>query len=260
MRKAQTIYVCNECGSESQKWLGQCPVCGAWNSFFEQKLSCEPVNDGRRRGGEKRPVPEKLSELKASTAGRIDTHMKELNRVLGGGLLPGSLTLITGEPGIGKSTLIIQAAGNIAKNGAVLYVSGEESEAQIKLRAERVCRNTEGIFVLSETDLGSMLNAAADMKPQLLIIDSIQTMYSAELDSAPGSSSQLRQIANLLMNFAKTTGIPVFMVAHVTKSGELAGPKLVEHIVDTVLEFTGERTGDLRILRALKTASAPARK
>ena len=254
MKKPKTIYVCNECGSESQKWMGQCPICGAWNSYFEQKVVEVDETDTRRRSASnsKAAAPKKLSNVTSSTNKRIDTGIGELNRVLGGGLVPGSLSLITGEPGIGKSTLILQAASNMAKLGPVLYASGEESEEQIKMRADRVCGNIDDLYILAETNIEVILEAAKTLHPTLLIIDSIQTMYSEELESAPGSVSQVRQVGNLLMTLGKTLNIPIFIVAHVTKSGELAGPKIVEHLVDTVLEFTGERSGDLRILRSVK--------
>jgi len=257
MKKAKTVYVCNECGSESQKWMGQCPVCGAWNSFFEQKMPEISEGDTRRRSSAadgKKAVPSRIGKITSGGTSRIDTGIGEFNRVLGGGLVPGSLTLIAGEPGIGKSTLILQAASNIASMGSVLYASGEESEEQIKMRADRVCKDMDSLdlFILAETNIEIILEAAKNMQPKLLIIDSIQTMYSEELESAPGSVSQVRQVGSLLMNLGKTLGIPIFIVAHVTKSGELAGPKIVEHLVDCVLDFTGERSGELRILRAVK--------
>lgn len=254
MKNAKSIFVCNECGNESQKWMGKCPACGAWNSFFEQKLVKEE-DDTRRRSSAalgKAAVPRKISEISSSSDKRIDTGIKELNRVLGGGLVEGSLTLISGEPGIGKSTIIIQAASNISKSGQVLYVSGEESEEQIKMRAQRVCPDANDLYLLAETNIDVVIEAAKALKPSLLIIDSIQTMYSDLIESAPGSVSQIRECGNMLMTLGKTAGIPIFIVAHVTKSGELAGPKIIEHLVDTVLSFTGERSSDLRILRAVK--------
>lgn len=254
MKNAKSIFVCNECGNESQKWMGKCPACGAWNSFFEQKLVKEE-DDTRRRSSAalgKAAVPRKISEISSSSDKRIDTGIKELNRVLGGGLVEGSLTLISGEPGIGKSTIIIQAASNISKSGQVLYVSGEESEEQIKMRAQRVCPDAKDLYLLAETNIDVVIEAAKALKPSLLIIDSIQTMYSDLIESAPGSVSQIRECGNMLMTLGKTAGIPIFIVAHVTKSGELAGPKIIEHLVDTVLSFTGERSSDLRILRAVK--------
>lgn len=252
-KKAKTVYVCQECGYESSKWIGQC-ICGAWNSMVEEKLVETPANDTRRRtsAGAR---PSKLKEIGA--AGdyiRIDTGIGELNRVLGGGLVKGSLTLISGEPGIGKSTMIIQAAANLAKSlGTVLYVSGEESEAQIKMRADRVCGTlSENLYILAETNMENIVAACENLKPKFLIIDSIQTMYTQTLDSVPGSVSQVRDVGNQLMKLGKTGDIPVFIVAHVTKNGELAGPKIVEHLVDCVLNFTGERDHDLRILRVFK--------
>ncbi|MCQ2561585.1 MAG: DNA repair protein RadA [Clostridia bacterium] len=258
-KKAKTVFVCQECGYESPKWMGQC-ICGAWNSFIEEKVVETSETDVRSRssaakaaglGGSK---PVKIKDVASSTASRIDTGIGELNRVLGGGLVKGSLTLITGEPGIGKSTIIIQAAAEIASRlGTVLYVSGEESGEQIKMRADRVCKaDTENLYLMSETNMDSIMEAIRTLQPGFLIIDSIQTMFSPDFESAPGSVSQVRACGNMLMNIGKGLDIPVFIVAHVTKSGELAGPKIVEHMVDTVLQFTGERNQDLRILRSLK--------
>ena len=267
-KKAKTIFMCQECGYESPKWMGQC-VCGAWNSFVEEKVVEFNENDNRRRGSSVKAAmnsgqpgaapsrvvkPTRLTEVKTSDYSRMDTGIKELNRVLGGGLVKGSLTLISGEPGIGKSTIIIQAAAHIAQNyGTVLYVSGEESEEQIKMRAERVCSgNTENLFLLAETNMEVVMGVVEQLKPAFLIIDSIQTMYSEEIDAAPGSDSQVRICGNQLMRLGKSGDLPIFIVAHVTKSGELAGPKIVEHLVDCVLNFTGERNQDLRILRSYK--------
>ncbi len=257
-KKAKTIFVCQECGYESPKWMGQC-ICGAWNSFVDEKVPDISVGDSRRRTGSagnngRAAAPSRLNSVGAGAYERIDTGITELNRVLGGGLVKGSLVLISGEPGIGKSTVIIQAAANIAaKNGTVLYVSGEESEAQIKLRADRVCTvMSDDLLVLSETNMENVESVCETLKPSFLIIDSIQTMYSQELDSSPGSVSQVRACGNMLMKIGKSLGIPVFIVAHVTKSGDLAGPKTVEHLVDCVLGFHGERDRDLRILRAYK--------
>lgn len=257
-RKPKTVFVCQECGYESPKWMGRC-VCGAWNTMVEEKvLPTEVAEDPRRRGkastasGSTKPSP--LKNVGSADHQRVDTGIRELNRVLGGGLVKGSLTLISGEPGIGKSTLIIQAAQNIAASaGPVLYVSGEESEEQIKMRADRVCGQlSETLFVLAETNMENILTACETVRPAFLVIDSIQTMYTQELDSVPGSVSQVRACGNLLMRIGKGENIPVFIVAHVTKSGELAGPKIVEHMVDCVLNFTGERDHDIRILRAYK--------
>ncbi len=252
-KKSKTVFVCQECGHESAKWVGQC-ICGAWNSMVEEKVVDMPEADTRRRtSGSTRPS--KLKEVGASGEyQRIDTGIGELNRVLGGGLVGGSLTLISGEPGIGKSTMIMQAAANLAETlGTVLYVSGEESEEQIKMRADRICgRLSDDLYVLAETNMEQITAACENLKPKFLVIDSIQTMYTQTLDSVPGSVSQVRDIGNQLMKLGKTGNIPIFIVAHVTKSGELAGPKIVEHLVDCVLNFTGERDHDLRILRAYK--------
>jgi len=259
-KKGRTVFVCQECGYESAKWLGQC-VCGAWNTFVEERVQSAD-DDVRRRGsvaiasnGKKNPTPPvRLSEVQRETNDRFDTGIGELNRVLGGGLVKGSLALISGEPGIGKSTVILQAAAHIAaRYGNVLYISGEESAEQIRMRADRVCPDApDSLYLLAETHMESILPVIRDIDPVFLIIDSIQTLYSEELDSAPGSVSQVRLCGSMLMNVGKTGNLPVFIVAHVTKSGELAGPKIVEHLVDTVLHFSGERHQDLRILRALK--------
>lgn len=255
-KKAKTVFVCQECGNESPKWQGQC-ICGAWNTMIEEKVVPLEEGDKRRRSGSQpgdRNKPAKLSEIKSGTYSRIDTGIGELNRVLGGGMVKGSLTLISGEPGIGKSTIIIQAAANIAGAcGKVLYVSGEESEDQIKMRADRVCSKlTENLFILAETNMENISVIVEELQPEFIIIDSIQTMYTTDMDSAPGSVSQVRACGNELMRLGKVKNIPIFIVAHVTKSGELAGPKIVEHLVDCVLHFTGERNHELRILRAFK--------
>lgn len=251
-KKNKTVFVCQECGYESPKWQGQC-ICGAWNSMVEEKVVEVAENDNRRRTSEG-AKPSKLKEVGSGDYIRIDTGIGELNRVLGGGMVRGSLTLISGEPGIGKSTMIIQAAANLAKTlGTVLYVSGEESEEQIKMRADRVCGQlSDDLYILAETNMENIVNACENLKPKFLVIDSIQTMYTQTLDSVPGSVSQVRDVGNQLMKLGKTNNIPIFIVAHVTKNGELAGPKIVEHLVDCVLNFTGERDHDLRILRAYK--------
>lgn len=257
-KKGRTIFVCQACGYESAQWMGKC-VCGAWNSFVEERVlpegesGADAGGDVRRRSSES-ARPSRLMQVGAINTERLDTGIGELNRVLGGGLVRGGLVLISGEPGIGKSTIIIQTAANIARQGAtVLYVSGEESEAQIKMRADRVCRGIpEELYVLAETNMENVETVCAQLKPAFLIIDSVQTMYSSLLDSAPGSVSQVRQVGNHLMKIGKSWGIPIFLVAHVTKSGDLAGPKTVEHLVDCVLNFTGERDHEFRILRAFK--------
>lgn len=256
-KKAKTVFVCQECGYETQKWMGQC-ICGAWNTFVEEKVVPESAkSDSRRRSSSSSATRVKPAPLKSIGTGeekRIDTGIGELNRVLGGGLVRGSLILISGEPGIGKSTLIIQAASNIANRlGEVLYISGEESEEQIRMRADRVCSNLDdNLLILSETNMENIMAVSESCKPKFIIIDSIQTMYTEELDYVPGSVSQVRACGNMLMKIGKQYNIPVFIVAHVTKNGELAGPKIVEHLVDCVLSFTGERDSELRILRAFK--------
>ena len=256
-KKAKTVFICQECGTEHLQWMGKCTACGTWGSLVEEVVVPEKSDDVRSRSssakqGSKGPRP--LRALGARQLARIDTEIGELNRVLGGGLVPGSLTLISGEPGIGKSTLIIQVAARLADRiGTVLYVSGEESEEQIKLRSDRVCGETgENLYVVSETNMENVLSMVEKLKPKFIIIDSIQTMYTDMLDSAPGSVSQVRACGNALMKLAKTEDIPIFIVAHVTKSGDLAGPKIVEHLVYTVLQFNGERDHEIRILRALK--------
>lgn len=251
-KKSKTVFVCQECGYESPRWMGQC-ICGAWNSFVEEKAIDLQKEDSRRRASAT-AKPSKLKEIGSGDYTRIDTGIGELNRVLGGGMVKGSLTLISGEPGIGKSTMIIQAAANIAaKIGTVLYVSGEESEEQIKMRADRVCPDfSDNLYILAETNMENIATVCDNLNPAFLIIDSIQTMYTEELDSVPGSVSQVRDCGNRLMKLGKMKNIPIFIVAHVTKNGELAGPKIVEHLVDCVLNFTGERDHDLRILRAYK--------
>lgn len=259
-KKSKTVFVCQECGYESPKWMGQC-VCGAWNSFVEEKVVTGEENDPRRRTGiganqiGVRNKAGRLADVKGSDADeRIATGSKELDRVLGGGMVKGSLTLISGEPGIGKSTLLMQTADSISKGGRkVLYVSGEESEIQLKMRADRICGEiSDNFMVLSETNMENIAQCAVETEAGFIIVDSIQTVYSSVLDSAPGSVSQVRACGNELMRLGKTCGIPVFIVAHVTKSGELAGPKIVEHLVDCVLHFTGERNHELRILRSFK--------
>lgn len=254
-KKAKTVFVCQECGYESLKWMGQC-ICGAWNSMVEEKVidASDGQNSGNYFGGDKK-VPQVLSQIDVKAdEDRLDTGIYELNRVLGGGMVPGSLTLVSGEPGIGKSTIILQSAANIAKKyGKILYVSGEESAEQIKSRADRVCgKVSENFYLLSETNIEGVLSAVEEISPKFLVIDSIQTMYSSELESAPGSVSQVRGCGNMLMKIGKGMEIPIFIIAHVTKSGDLAGPKILEHLVDCVLNFSGERNRELRILRAFK--------
>ncbi len=251
-KRSQVVFVCQECGYESPKWIGQC-ICGKWNTMVEEKAA-SGNSDSRRRTGAETAKAVKILDVRSGNQDRLDTGIPELNRVLGGGLVKGSLTLISGEPGIGKSTIIIQTAAKLAERyGKVLYVTGEESEEQIKIRADRVCVTQPGeLYLLAETNIEAIFEVEALLKPSFLVIDSIQTMYSGEITSAPGSVSQVRVCTNELMRVGKTKGIPVFIVAHVTKSGDLAGPKIIEHLVDCVLNFTGERDQEFRILRAYK--------
>ncbi len=254
-KKTKTVFMCSECGNEYPSWQGQCSYCGSWNTIVEHTISGlkEPEADSRRRTGtEGRPV--KLGTVGTSDYARMSSGISELDRVLGGGIVLGSLILISGEPGIGKSTMIAQSANRIANSyGKVLYVSGEESEEQVKLRADRVCGElSDNLYIYPETNIENILSVCQDLKPCFLVIDSIQTMYSTEVDSVAGSITQIRACSNLLIKFAKTANVPVFIVAHVTKSGELAGPKTIEHMVDCVLSFSGERDRDLRILRSFK--------
>jgi len=252
-KKPKTVFVCSECGYESPKWMGQC-ICGAWNTFSEERLA-DTASSFAVSKREIRTVskPAPIRDISSSDEERMDTGIGELNRVLGGGIVKGSLTLISGEPGIGKSTVILQTAANIAKKyGRVLYVSGEESPEQIKIRADRIGGLADELFVLSETELELIIDSVKEFKPAFLIIDSIQTLYSSELSSAAGSVSQVRICTSEIMRVVKEGGIPTFIVAHVNKNGDLAGPKIVEHLVDTVLNFSGERNHGFRIIRSFK--------
>ena len=255
-KKAETVFICTECGFESPKWAGRCQ-CGAWNSFVEERvLPAAPGGRGKQKpDAALRSKPKALRGVTPGTADRIDTGIGELNRVLGGGLTKGTLTLIAGEPGIGKSTLILQAAVCVARRGAnVLYVTGEESAEQIRSRADRVAEGDipPSLLVLTETNMDAVLDAVEASAPDFLIIDSIQTMYTDDIASAAGGVSQVRVCTDILMRVSKGSNVPVFIVAHVTKAGELAGPKIVEHLVDCVLAFTGERSHDFRLLTASK--------
>lgn len=252
MAKIKSVFVCQNCGYETPKWLGKCPGCGSWNSMTEEQKS--PAQDFQRAitisSGNK---PKSILNIKSSEYERFDTGISELNRVLGGGLVRGSLTLISGDPGIGKSTLLLQSASNISnKYGKVLYVSGEESEEQIKMRGDRLEVNAPELYILSETNIDAIEEHVNEIQPIFVIIDSIQTLFKASITSAPGSVSQVRECSSDLMRLGKTNNIPFFIVAHVTKQGELAGPRVLEHMVDTVLSFEGERTEEFRILRTVK--------
>ena len=251
MAKSKTIFVCNECGYESAKWLGKCPGCNSWNSFFEQKV-VESKNSILKPEDKKRNKPQKLNSYEAKQTFRTSTGFEELDRVLGGGLVKGSLILLGGEPGIGKSTLILQICDKVKGEGKVLYVSGEESAEQIKFRADRLGINNEDILFLGETDIDIVNQAIIDINPKLVIIDSIQTMYSDELSAAAGSVSQVREITSQIMRICKSREITTIIIGHVTKDGNIAGPRVLEHMVDTVLYLEGERYFSYRILRGVK--------
>lgn len=247
--KKSTIFVCQSCGFETLRWLGQCPSCKNWGTLVEEIVSPKKTSQAKRLLS----VPYKLSELKSNTEIRIKTGFDELNRVLGGGIVKGSLTLIGGDPGIGKSTLIMQVGNYLASQGElVLYVSAEESAEQLKLRAERLGVNTQNFYVLPEVELENILENTEKLNPALLVIDSIQTIYKSELASAPGSVGQVRECTADLLRLAKEKGVATFIVGHVTKFGAIAGPKTLEHIVDTVLYFEGDRYQQFRILRTTK--------
>ena len=252
MAKNKTVFVCNECGYESSKWLGKCPACNSWNSFFEQKVVETKSNLLDKSDNKKMNVPQTLNSYQAKETIRTSTGFGELDRVLGGGLVKGSLILLGGEPGIGKSTLILQICDKVQGEGKVLYVSGEESAEQIKLRADRLGINNEDILFLGETDIDIVNQAILSLTPKLVIIDSIQTMYSEELSAAAGSVSQVREITSQIMRVCKSRDITTIIIGHVTKDGTIAGPRVLEHMVDTVLYLEGERYFSYRILRGVK--------
>ncbi|WP_099336534.1 DNA repair protein RadA [Clostridium cadaveris] len=253
MAKSKTVYVCQQCGYETAKWMGKCPSCNNWNSFVEEQKIPEGKVKNPLANVISTSTPRSIKEIKSGEQERFDTGMPELNRVLGGGLVRGALTLISGDPGIGKSTLLLQSASSIAgKYGKVLYVSGEESEEQIKMRADRLDAVSSNLFIVSETNLETIEKHVNDINPMFVILDSIQTLFKSTVSSAPGSVSQVRECANDIMRIGKGRNIPFFIVAHVTKAGELAGPRVLEHIVDTVLYFEGERSEEFRILRTIK--------
>ena len=248
-KKEKTVYCCRECGYETANWAGKCPSCGAWNSFAEVKLEATGAAKGRSRI--ERAQPRKITELDMTGEIRLSTAIGELDRVLGGGAVKGSLVLVGGAPGIGKSTLLLQMCGNLPDR-RILYVTGEESERQLKLRAVRLGVEGENILVLPETDMDSIVESIKAEDPELVIIDSIQTMSWDDVSSAPGSVSQVRECTMRIMRLAKEKGLTVFIVGHVTKEGSIAGPKVLEHMVDCVLYFEGERNTSFRILRAAK--------
>jgi DNA repair protein RadA/Sms len=254
MAKAKSVFYCQSCGYESAKWLGKCPSCNAWNTFAEEIVTKDVANknDWRQETTRSRaPKAKTLEEIVTTKDIRINTGDQELNRVLGSGIVPGSLILIGGEPGIGKSTLMLQIALQL-KSQRILYVSGEESEQQLKMRAERIDKNSPNFFLLTETNTKNIFQVIESVEPQLVIIDSIQTLYSPMIESTAGSVGQVRQCAGELMKFAKETNTAVFLIGHITKDGMLAGPKVLEHMVDTVLQFEGDRHLAYRILRTTK--------
>ena len=253
MAKSRSVYVCAECGFESAKWYGKCPECGEWNTMAEEISS---VSTGKGNGAKKSlssvQKVMKLNEITGDVEKRISTGIKEFDRVLGGGIVVGSLVLIGGDPGIGKSTILLQICEYLGKEKYVLYISGEESANQIKLRANRLGVHTENLAILAQTDVGTIVETIRTEKPDIVIIDSIQTMIYDECSSSAGSITQVRECTNIFMHTAKSFGIPIFVVGHVNKDGAIAGPKVLEHIVDTVLYFEGERNYSYRILRGVK--------
>ena len=249
MAKTKTIFVCSECGYESSKWLGKCPSCGTWNSFYEEK---EITTSSKASKSKSDTKPQALNTFEGKEAIRCNTGFEEVNRTLGGGLVKGSLILLGGEPGIGKSTLVLQLCNNMAKEGKILYVSGEESAEQVKLRADRLNISDDNIMFYGETDINAIEENIINMEPKLVIVDSIQTMFAPELSSAPGTVSQVREITARLLRCCKQNGITTIIIGHVTKDGNIAGPRVLEHMVDTVLYLEGERYFSYRILRAAK--------
>ncbi|WP_308567860.1 DNA repair protein RadA [uncultured Eubacterium sp.] len=248
--KVKSLFVCSECGYESVKWYGKCPNCGEWNTMEEQAPVVSSKSGIKSRATIQTPL--KLLEIDSAIEKRISTGMEEFDRVLGGGIVEGSLVLLSGDPGIGKSTILLQMCQYIGKKRTVLYISGEESARQIKLRANRLGVDSENLFVLAQTDVASIVETIKVEKPDLVIIDSIQTMMIDDISSSAGSITQVRECTNIFMHLAKSLGIPIFVVGHVNKDGAIAGPKVLEHIVDTVLYFEGERNYSYRILRSAK--------
>jgi len=256
MKPVKTVFFCQDCGYQSAKWLGRCPACGTWNRFVEEE---EPVPVSEREAElsfNTPPLP--INEIAAEEGDRIETGIEEVDRVLGGGIVKGSVILVGGEPGIGKSTLLLQVLQNLAVRGSkVLYISGEESAKQIRLRGQRVAALSGNLLVLTEISIEKILQHVRDIQPEILVIDSIQTTYTSGLSSAPGSVGQVREGAQQFVLLAKKTGVPVFIIGHVTKDGAIAGPKILEHMVDTVLYFEGDSGHPYRIIRAIKNRYGP---
>ena len=254
MAKVKTSFFCQNCGAQTPKWVGKCPSCGEWNTFVEEVIQkTDDAPTWKKNDGNKKVVAQahRLSDVEIKSEHRITLPDQELNRVLGGGMVPGSLILMGGEPGIGKSTLLLQVALSLKKQ-SVLYVSGEESEQQIKMRADRLKMSNDSFFILTETSLDNIFRQVSNMQPQLIIVDSIQTMFSSKIESSPGSVSQIRECAGEFLRYAKESSVPVILIGHITKDGTIAGPKILEHMVDTVLQFEGDRQHVYRILRANK--------
>lgn len=255
MAKVKTVYFCNNCGAESPRWLGKCPQCGEWNTLVEEVVRPTTTKGAAAYAPVDRSAtkPVALSEIKTEDSPRMSTGYDEIDRVLGGGIVPGALMLLGGDPGIGKSTILLQVSGRVADRfGKVLYASGEESQMQLKLRAERLGIEGNQLAVMADTNLDAILQEAAQHKPALLVIDSIQTMFTDALDSTPGSVGQVRECTARLLRFAKEQNVPVIIIGHVTKDGNIAGPRMLEHMVDVVLYFEGERSYQFRILRGIK--------
>src|SRR3954463_15084543 len=252
-KQSNTVFLCQNCGYESRKWLGKCPECGEWNSLVEERVVKTKKGAGRDGFRLREVKAIAYNEIESQDDARVTSGVTEFDRVLGGGIVPGTLVLLGGDPGIGKSTLLLQVAEKLSASGAtVLYISGEESERQIKLRGERLGVKAENLLLLPETNLENIQREIERLKPAVVIVDSIQTTFSSEIESAPGSISQIREVAAQFLLLAKTRGVPVFLIGHVTKEGSIAGPRALEHIVDTVLYFEGERHHNHRIVRATK--------